>query len=983
MRATVTPKRLVIVLLSFFVLWTGTVRAQEGLSPLISVADQAPGRVLSPGQAETLAVRVTDRDGAPLADWEIVFVAPESGASGTFMDGSAEQASFRRTYTNADGVASVTFVANEIPGVYLVDAVVEGTPAAVSFGMTNTDTVISSPPLAASDAHRAVVDHVLLGAIEDETLRLHGPVLLSPGARVASAGGGSQLFPSQPTVTDRLTWLFWVDEYPGAGYQHPTRFVLIDASTAETDFADAIVTREAWWPQVTLPDAPTATDLLPPSTTNRTVRNALRTNQGLGQDVAGAIRALAEAAAEDTCAIAISGPSEWALGNSTDAMADFFESDLQIPTANISTHVDSFGWSQECPPGKLEEFLEEAKEKGCKKLYLYIACHGNSGRGLVLGNEDDEDGFPSKDYLPYDKLGELLEPFAEADTEVCLIIDSCYSGLAIQHVQDRGVSGSIITAADRTGLMLFPLFAWSSPAHFTKALIECWRELLAQDSETTDQEAYEWVIEEQEGEYAVNGRPQFATVDPAGGVHPLDDVRVPLPCNTVPMTIRRPPQAVGEELVVELEIMFPSLARFVRRDADGNAIRETRFLKLSMAGEEITVEVHGVASTPYRSFTRDHNLKEFHGSAMIWVGDFHLEKENTQVGQGETETATLHRSPFAERRRAVPVEILPTGSNVGLPTGADWRFLPGQNTLQLTLHGQTVSTDTLQINSPLFGLAGTSLVTVTGSPCPAPPDALALLGIPETAALRLPLGNTDCTPLGDGSHCTVPQASETICGLTSTTVRLGSAEADALFTEIFPCGQGPHGLTVCASSQPPFPGDYLVVTVQTGATHPITRNQYCQIAVVLDADGRPENNFIPQPPFGNDYFGFADTAFQLLHDPTHGWRIEVVDMRNGLFAPLGSNARFVILDDELAAFIPMAELATPNPAGRVTFHCHLGDYGLSGGPWSGDYFPAPGDPLLPFGNGLPLPIRPPDVPAGGQGTNAPALERLLSLTPGH
>jgi hypothetical protein len=106
-------------------------------------------------------------------------------------------------------------------------------------------------------------------------------------------------------------------------------------------------------------------------------------------------------------------------------------------------------------------------------------------------------------------------------------------------------------------------------------------------------------------------------------------------------------------------------------------------------------------------------------------------------------------------------------------------------------------------------------------------------------------------------------------------------------------------------------------------------------------------------------------------------------MRNGRFAPLGSNARFVILDDELAAFIPMAELATPNPAGRVTFHCHLGDYGLSGGPWSGDYFPAPGDPLLPFGNGLPLPIRPPDVPVGGQGTNAPALERLLSLTPGH
>ncbi|MCS6804683.1 MAG: hypothetical protein RMM98_08000 [Acidobacteriota bacterium] len=91
----------------------------------------------------------------PLRDVDVIFIAPESGSTGTFAGATPAGATYFRTRTNANGMASAMFTANNIPGVYLVDAVIEGTEAATSFAITNVPRQ-TRPRLTADAARRLV-----------------------------------------------------------------------------------------------------------------------------------------------------------------------------------------------------------------------------------------------------------------------------------------------------------------------------------------------------------------------------------------------------------------------------------------------------------------------------------------------------------------------------------------------------------------------------------------------------------------------------------------------------------------------------------------------------------------------------------------------------------------------------------------------------------------------------------------------------------
>ncbi|MFY9783617.1 MAG: IPT/TIG domain-containing protein [Acidimicrobiales bacterium] len=105
-----------------------------------------------------LAVTVVDGSGNPVVALPVTFIAPTSGASGTFASGSTSSV----VDTDAGGVAvAPTFYANDTPGGYVIEASLGGDTSPVAFAMANealtTMTVSSVTPTVLSQGTEQTV----------------------------------------------------------------------------------------------------------------------------------------------------------------------------------------------------------------------------------------------------------------------------------------------------------------------------------------------------------------------------------------------------------------------------------------------------------------------------------------------------------------------------------------------------------------------------------------------------------------------------------------------------------------------------------------------------------------------------------------------------------------------------------------------------------------------------------------------------------
>jgi hypothetical protein len=85
-------------------------------------------------QFATLLSATVSSNGSPVSGATVTFSAPTSGASGTFSGGMSSATAT----TDASGVASATFTANERAGTYAVRATVSGALTSASFSLTNS-----------------------------------------------------------------------------------------------------------------------------------------------------------------------------------------------------------------------------------------------------------------------------------------------------------------------------------------------------------------------------------------------------------------------------------------------------------------------------------------------------------------------------------------------------------------------------------------------------------------------------------------------------------------------------------------------------------------------------------------------------------------------------------------------------------------------------------------------------------------------------
>ena len=195
-----------------------------------------------------------------------------------------------------------------------------------------------------------------------------------------------------------------------------------------------------------------------------------------------------------------------------------------------------------------------------------------------------------------------------------------------------------------------------------------------------------------------------------------------------------------------------------------------------------------------------------------------------------------------------------------------------------------------------------------------------------------------CTPLSDCSECRAPEAAQSLVKVLDPLLQMSPAATDRVMSRVFPCGQGETGFTVCSTGYAP-PGDWIWLQTTFAAPIPLEdATGIYQLAWVFDADGDPANDYQASAEYPMDFFDGSDKWYELLYEPGDGWSVRVRDVRQG-FADVPTNARFVIAGAELAIFIPRAELDGAAPTFRTTAFRHEGDYGMNGGPWSGDYWP--------------------------------------------
>src|SRR5260370_3872454 len=211
----------------------GSSTAQTLQPNLIEALNNSNGIIANQGDPVALSVIVTTRAGAPITAAPVIFIAPELNNPVSFPNAAAG-APYVRTQTAADGTASATLTVNATSGVFLIDAFIDGTSSAVTFALTvNADNV--APAVTPDVARNAVRDQILHSAVEDETLRLHGPFLLNSGARVFSAGPPADL-PASSKTPSTPSWLFWIGDAPNSRFAHPVRYLLTYATASSPDF---------------------------------------------------------------------------------------------------------------------------------------------------------------------------------------------------------------------------------------------------------------------------------------------------------------------------------------------------------------------------------------------------------------------------------------------------------------------------------------------------------------------------------------------------------------------------------------------------------------------------------------------------------------------------------------------------------------------------------------------------------------------------
>lgn len=385
------------------------------VSGTLTAVDAKTGFVLAPGGTATFAVVLKDAGGVPLAGKGVWFVAPVGGATGSFLRSEAAAPSYAFAVTDDKGVATATLTANATPGVYLVEAWISS-DVTTTFGVTNVAAPAPTPALTA-EAARQAIEPLAPSGRPAPAPRLHGPVLLEKGASIASEDERTP-----PIVIARTSWFFWIDDEPRAAFDHPARFVVLDAAAPG---AQPVVTNTTSIPLVALaggaprPLFPARALEGPPPTPPSAIASVTQALENAGT----------------TCATVLhGGPDKWW----TEDGVHLEKSLRKAGVAHVYSTVDV---------STLEDFkkhLDAIKaDPACKCLLVYLGSHGMPG----------SIGIPAapgaKAFTPYKDFAKEIElRFSGSGVKLKVILNGCYTASGVDAFDGIGMDGELFSAAD-------------------------------------------------------------------------------------------------------------------------------------------------------------------------------------------------------------------------------------------------------------------------------------------------------------------------------------------------------------------------------------------------------------------------------------------------------------------------------------------------------------------------------------------------------
>lgn len=168
---------------------------------------------------------------------------------------------------------------------------------------------------------------------------------------------------------------------------------------------------------------------------------------------------------------------------------------------------------------------------------------------------------------------------------------------------------------------------------------------------------------------------------------------------------------------------------------------------------------------------------------------------------------------------------------------------------------------------------------------------------------------------------------------------------------LFPEGTSSWGLTLSGNNSVALqPGRFLFAWMCPQGDVPLNSNDtFYQYGFVFDADGIVGNNYQGQPPFDKDYFDDTDYWVNQTYSPSGGWDLAITGARSGSFTAPNSAIRTITSGKTVIAVIPVSEFDRMDEVhGRFTAFSHDGNFGQTGGPWSGDPTPAVDETRLRF-----------------------------------
>lgn len=594
----------------------GPLAAQGLRTPII--APQGPAAfLLQPGQTATLTVLVTSRAGAPQSNIPVTFVAPPGNPSGQFTGSAPATPYLFSTSTSGSGVATASLVAGAGTGPFLLSAYANGVPSAATFAFT---IVPQTPQVAttATVARSAVISQVLNNAVQDELLQLNGPFLLAAGAEALPANGSNPHLFRQSVPAGNLTWFFWVDDAPQAGFEHRTRFVLVDATQpgATQAAAAARVFEQVWWPLVLLPGDARLYSLerpAPPAPSTRIVPAAAAKSGRRFDD-----------APSDACAIVAIGPGLPGAADDAKAFVDHLTSTSNplVPAGNIFGKFNQSGQPLPVTRSDLEGYVKQAKEKGCKTVYIMFSTHGGAADSGNAGLKVAQDKPATLPYIPYEDLHTIFEPVKGA--KLLIYQNSCYSGLVPQFLQGWGFTGEVVTSADDKHTS----YSERGTGSFFFAQL-----LPAIDLGQTNAVAVATVVQGSDDPKVKTPNPQVVTINPGGPRRTLiPGVFIPDVQGTKNVTIFRPPGATG---ALTITVQGPAgLGHFVNPPVTMAANQNA--LTFGAIGDDS-------GSGSWTVTIVDANNQTYTGTNVFQVGVFRPNTPTLVVALGQTADETLTR----------------------------------------------------------------------------------------------------------------------------------------------------------------------------------------------------------------------------------------------------------------------------------------------------------------------------------------------------